>query len=340
MDETSVSLYHGLAKGNILFSRRSHGRQDAPVQRINKNMLRTNFTMMSFCCSETALQHLMPHIIIGNENTFKAPDFMALLDATPRNVYLIRQKSAWNNKHVMKRLLDLLAFILTPYASEYYFILGVDAAGPHIVPETLQGFRNSVVNFVLIPAKLTFLLQPLDTHGFRRWKSCMRREYQRKRSETEDGKLSIQLFLEVMYVAIKQIFSRIKWRKAFLENGWCDSQQHVSKSIKDWCHIDAMPVMSNDMPSIENIKLLFPGGNHIYRCDLCMPRATPVLPLPSSSQQAAPVLALPAPATPEPIDDRPIAHCTRSWTRRRLPATFLSSAGSSDPAPPNTPFRA
>lgn len=343
MDETSVALYNGLVKGNVLFSRRRPGGAPEPAQRIDKNKLRTNLTMISFCCSETALQAIMPHIIIGNENTFKASEFLDLLNNSPPNVYLIRQKSAWNNKKVMGRICDLLRIILQPYVDTYYFVFGIDAAGCHIVPETLLALRASFLHFLLIPAKLTFLLQVLDTHGFRRWKSAMRKEYQRKRTETESGQLTIAMFLEVLYTAISTVFTRIKWSRGFAENGWSHSQQHVSKFIKDWCGIDAMPAISSDMPSIEDLKPLFPGGNITYRYDLCAPVPSPVLPLlpppapvaPELPAPAAPVLVLPPPPSSPPAQSH--AHEQPLFPRRRLPASFGAGAGSSVPLPSHPP---
>ena len=168
MDETSVALYNGVGKGNVFFSRSRRGEGPEPAQRIDKSMLRTNLTMISFCRSEPALQVIMPHIIIGDCHTFKAGEFLELLNNTPTNVYLLREKSAWNNSTIMLRICDLLHIILQPHVATCYFILGVDAAGCHIKPETPLAYRRSFVHFVLIPAKLTFLLQVLDTHGFRR----------------------------------------------------------------------------------------------------------------------------------------------------------------------------
>lgn len=332
MDETSVALYNGLRKGNVFFWRHSHDVASEPAQRINRSLLRTNLTMISFCCSEPLLQPHMPHIIIGNENTFKASEFLALLEVSPTNVYLIRQKSAWNNKHVMLRLVALLNLILQRFSNDYYFILGLDAAGCHIVPEVLLAFRASFLKFLLVPAKLTFMLQVLDTHGFRRWKNAFGREYQKKRSASETGQLSISDFLTVIYKSINLIFPTTKWKKAFLEDGWSHSQSGVCKYITDWCRIETMPHISNDMPSTEALQLLFPGGNRTYRYDLCRPVRAPILALPPPPLPQ-PVLALSAPPSVAPVE----AHGTPLIPRRRLPATFASIASSSAAPPPTAP---
>ena len=287
--------------------------------------------MLCFCCSDVALQPIFPQIIIANESVFKASEFLELLAATPPNVYLIRQKSAWNNKAVMQRLVTLLKQILEPYLEEYYFIFGMDAAGCHITDETMQAWHRAGLAFILVPAKLTFLLQVLDTHGFRRWKSYVRKEYQRRRSEIADESpaLPISVFLEVLYAAIRHIIQGTRWEQAFLQDGWGGSQRCVSKYIKTWLGVKDVPHISSNMPAIEDIKNLFPGGNKTYRYDLCAPRPAP----PPALPPPPPLPALPPPQLPPALRVRPLF--IRRPTAQHIPGS--SGAASSSALPSAVP---
>ena len=61
---------------------------------------------------------------------------------------------------------------------------------------------------LLVPARATWLLQPLDTHVFLSFKACLRREYQAARCRTEDGDVCVRALIVCMCEAVRQVSGR------------------------------------------------------------------------------------------------------------------------------------
>ena len=103
VDETSVCLFQGTAKGTVMARKRKFNDATAndgprePAQKVNRNTRRTCLTHVAFVCDRPDTQRLLPQMVIGSEHTLTARDWPALLGRAPRNVYIVRQKSAWNN---------------------------------------------------------------------------------------------------------------------------------------------------------------------------------------------------------------------------------------------------
>ena len=133
MGETSICLYQGASKGAIIARKRKatdeavddeavdgEAMAAEPEQKVSKSLRRTYVTHVAFVCDRPDLQPLLPQVIIGNCHTFLVRDWGALLAGTPRNIYLVRQKSAWNNHELLPRLLGLVVAALGPHLHELH----------------------------------------------------------------------------------------------------------------------------------------------------------------------------------------------------------------------------
>ena len=67
LDETSICLYQGSAKGDIFVSR---GRR--PTQMVPRAKRRCWLTDIAVVCDASELQPLLPQVVVGNEATFRA----------------------------------------------------------------------------------------------------------------------------------------------------------------------------------------------------------------------------------------------------------------------------
>ena len=112
LDETSIALFQGHSKGNVFFRKRKRAPDTEPLQKASLATKRTCFTHVGLICDEPALQPLLPQVLIGNEETFKAGAVAGLQAACPQNVHLLRQKSAWNNVEARKQVIRLLGAAL------------------------------------------------------------------------------------------------------------------------------------------------------------------------------------------------------------------------------------
>ena len=211
------------------------GRCATLAQRVPRAKRRRCVTFVGLICDSPAMQRVLPQFLVGNAVTFKAREMEALRAACPDNVVLIRQKSAWNNDQLMAKIVQRLAVVLAPYMAAAQPILLFDAAPCHLNGRVLSRGRHVVDCAMLagrvfraceaariwpcvIPPKLTWRLQPLDTHCFLSFKSTLQQIYQRRRATTSHGEVETPLFLQCVYETIRRVMNGRAWRHAFEHN--------------------------------------------------------------------------------------------------------------------------
>jgi hypothetical protein len=257
MDETSVCLFQGGGKGTVVFKRRRDP-GDEPYEQASRAKRRTCFTHAAFICDRPDIQPLLPQVLVGNEATLLVRDFAALQAALPRNVHLIRQKSAWNNKQLMARIITMLALALRPYLDALQPILLLDAARIHIPATVLSRCLYHKIWPIIVPAKLTWLLQPCDTHAFSRFKVYLKKAYQAAIVRAASGELNVAEFLSCMYSAIRHVLQGIEWDQAFDADGFGHSQERLSERTRKQLHITSPWRVPATLPTEELMKLCFP----------------------------------------------------------------------------------
>ena len=303
LDETSVKLFQGDAKGTVLFRKRRRDRRtevdEEPVQKADLNKKRTCLTHVGLICDRADVQPLLPQVLIGNEATFQAGELADLSASCPANVVLIRQKSAWNNKETCKRVLRLLAAALRkvnhpPKWPPLQPVLFMDAAGLHIHPSVAMSCAALNIWLIVVPAKLTWLLQPLDTHAFREYKAYFKKAYQRARLETQDGHLTVKQFLVAFCETIRHVLQGRKWSGAFDADGYGHRQAGASAYLLRQLQLSKPPEAPSTAPTSDLLRLCFPKKSYVPEATLMRPyrRPQPQLAL----QAPAPQLVLPTPA--------------------------------------------
>ena len=226
MDETSISLFQGGGTGNVFMPSYKKCRQKATLQQ-----RRACLTHVAIICDDSSIQTKLPQYVVGNTRIFKARTFEELRTRAPANVFLVRQKSAWNNSGLCCNIIKQLGVALAPYADKYQPVLLMDACRVHFTKDVLLACRRARIWVICIPPGTTSLLQPLDTHAFARYKACMRSAYQRIHCATNINIMGVQEILECMYVAIRKVLQGVLWRSAFLHNGFGDGQCSVSNRV-------------------------------------------------------------------------------------------------------------
>ena len=92
LDETAICLYQGGRRGNIFLS------DGAPaVEHVSLGKRRKYMSHIAVICDVPHIQPLLPQTLVCNERTIPANKYVELRDGMPPNVYLVRQRSAWNN---------------------------------------------------------------------------------------------------------------------------------------------------------------------------------------------------------------------------------------------------
>ena len=145
-------------------------------------------THVGLVCDVPEAQRVLPQIVIGNFHTLPKKAMAALLAKLPDNVHLLRRKSAWNDKGLYAIIIRMIAEALAPFAGAYQPILLHDAFRGHIAWNVFAAFTRVGIWPIIVPALMTSLLQPLDTHVFAEYKWWVQELYQRALAESvEEG---------------------------------------------------------------------------------------------------------------------------------------------------------
>ena len=259
MDETALCLHQGGQRGYIFLSK-GHD----VVERISKSARRAYVTHVAFVCDCMVLQRVLPQIIICSERTLRARDVAALRARLGGTFILLRAQRAWVNADVCVQIVRVLAEALCPYMSELHVILMLDAYRAHIGGRVWNEAARQGILLVIVPAGLTWLLQVLDTHGFRSYKSHVCVEHERHCLENDVPEDSLEALLDAIRDATQSCLCSRSWDVAFDANGFGNSQQQVRDRIRVALGHIALDAIPHTRPTIDQIRTCLPRRARLF----------------------------------------------------------------------------
>ena len=156
-------------------------------------------------------------------------------------MYVKKLPKGWNNHKEHGINIRLLGLILAPVRERYQPVLMFDAVGLHLADEVMQELAAASIWFSVIPARLTFLLQPLDTHGFAKYKRYLKRLFQDNATGITEANCAERMVLFVVD-AIRVVLQGYRWNAVFEHNGLAGDQRNVSKHIKQNLDLETLPL--------------------------------------------------------------------------------------------------
>lgn len=243
LDETSVCFAPELRSGLVVI--RSSSEAKALVA---KQDTRSNLTYVATVCDDESVQASMPHFIIGDKTRIRDTDMVSLRESPKNNVHVWRnEKSAWNNHTLMQRILTVIRDALS-HRPDLLPVLILDVAPCHIHKSVFQKARQLGIWLVFVPSRVTYLLQPLDTHGFFSFKAWLRRMYAALRGVAVDGLVARLDWLKVLQSAKEAHFDQKSWKRAFADTGARLPFAHLTKSLSKYATPeDAMTVEAAEL---------------------------------------------------------------------------------------------
>ena len=132
--------------------------------------LRACLTHVAIIASRPDVQRMLPQELLGNQRVLLARDTREVQPHMPSNVRIIRGKCGWTNVAYVRGLMHRIAPAVRRVGDHLVPVLLMDCARQRIHRSVFAAAARQGVRVVLIPAKLTWLLQPRDTHVFQRYK--------------------------------------------------------------------------------------------------------------------------------------------------------------------------
>ena len=307
LDESPIPVTFQAQNGTTVAQCVGSAWHERPKQNISRKDRRTFFTLLSIVCDDRKIQPILPQLLIVGEKLVTLDELDALQLEMPDNMYIKRRGKGWNTADLFVEYLQLLAAILQPHGASVRFILTLDAVPCHLEKKVLDAIGASLLMwFLLIPAKLTWLLQPLDVYGFSKVKHRLRQGYQLAILDGDQSKPAM-LMIRIVLAELSRTLNLQPWRKYFRCIGLWDNRTCVRKFIKKQLAIETVPAILAVAPQLERLKLCWPSNRTVHLEEITV--ALPVMPFPAvaivlPALPAAPVHALPgaelpaAPAVP------------------------------------------
>ena len=111
---------------------------------------------------------------------------------------------------------------------------------------------------LLVPARMTWLLQPLDTHVLSLFKAALQQAFQAARIRAADGRVDLSDLLTSVYAATQLVLEGRSWAHAFDSDGFVQAQSRVSTRVKDALRLSGAVHVAPTRPSTEELRVCFP----------------------------------------------------------------------------------
>ena len=345
MDESCCKLSPQVKRGFVALPAGLKSRQFLQIERRNPLKLRRSaVTLAAFVSDNDEVNQALPQIIVEAEHVIQAWMTPLLMNDRTDSIFVIRRKSAWLRSDVVVNIINVLGEALKPFGKTCRFVLMLDAAKIHLSKKVVQACTRHGIYLMYVPASMTSLLQPLDTHVFSLYKRYIRREYEEALVNSDSGEISTFAFLKILIAAIENIIQARSWKNAFLQTGFGNQQQGISRSVKMKLELEAVPLIQASLPSLEELHAIYPSNvEPVVDClfDLFLPPKQRRRILPESFTCAAPLMN---PANPWQgrlrSSSRLISESQPEPEHREVPTLSLPAASSSDhpwPAIPSAP---
>ena len=230
LDETALAVHIANRFGNVL--RLPYRKYKHFVTRGTLNDRRANCTLAAVVASDPALQPHLPQFLLPNTTGKKRlwASITASAAHTP-SVTIMPDTTGWMNTTKLLAIIDRIAAVCREHAPGKHVVMVWDCHAAHIAPAVIRRLRHHNIRPLLVPSKLTPILQVLDFAVFAGFKQ----EYARAHMETlvasENGQQSYTTWAATTIKTISDQFASMNKRAAFVSAGQNTAHQSYRQAI-------------------------------------------------------------------------------------------------------------
>lgn len=260
-DETNIKLYQDGGEGFLVEAARKRKRTPRSLtNNIPKGQLRGSVTHVCMVCDDPTIQPRLPQLVIIGQAIMTKTEFASIEpSAMPSCLRLMRNTSSWMTIKNMEYLIKILSDALRDVKGSRAIYVYGDAYRAHLGRKVWQAFNREGMNYCIIPAKLTWALQPCDTHVFAGFKNFLATECQRIAVAGARSRLSVTQLLQALGNTIGEYLNKSRWVKAFYDTGLVGDQRYVSTRVLGKLGAVAAPAIPRStIPSLHQLTNVFP----------------------------------------------------------------------------------
>ena len=240
MDETSINSVEDNGCG---LTRRKASRQQAQ-RRVPDGDDRSNVktTLLATVCDSAALQPLLPQVILPKYTKRASPPqtLRSSYAATGEPLEYWHRTSGWATTLLIKMWATRMRSVIHSFNPEAWIILVWDCSQTHLNVEVAAHLRLLGILVIMLPAKLTWLLQVCDVCVFREFKQRLRMHKTFLRLASSDGRLSAGDWISCCGGALREIIVNRSWEDAFDRMGLGADVASIAGRVRRAADVDAI----------------------------------------------------------------------------------------------------
>lgn len=216
MDETSLAAVRhggaGMVSGSLRAARRRVQRPTDPRDRFGHKV-----THLGCVTDNPHLQPLLPQVVLPKytQNAVPPADMRERLSATGFPLEFWHGTAGIASVGVLQAWATRVRSIVHSWNDDAFILLVVDCASCHLSLDFLRHLSRLGILTLLVPAKLTWLLQVLDVSVFGPLKADIRTEEMRIRSRHASGRLLAGDALVAASQSIRRVLVNRDWSDSF-----------------------------------------------------------------------------------------------------------------------------
>jgi hypothetical protein len=173
-------------------------------------------------------------LLLTRNTTLSAAQKHALRALPPPLVWVEGTKG-WMTKDIMQRILTTLRRTLRSAGHTGEIIILLDSAPQHVHVDVLAHAARLQLHVVYVPARTTWLLQPLDTHVFGAFKNRVHAAQLAHREREATGRLPRDAWIEILSGAVNEMLVGRTWEHAFSDNGLLTTAPPKREAVSNAC---------------------------------------------------------------------------------------------------------
>jgi hypothetical protein len=218
-DETSINTVEDATRGlrgrQAPRQRRPHRPRD-PDDRTD-----VKTTLLATVCDSAALQPFLPQVILPKYTQRARPPqrFLDSYASTGEPLEYWHGTAGMVTTEIVKMWATRVRSLVHSFNPEAWILLIWDCSNAHLNEETMQHLRRLGILVIMVPAKLTWLLQVCDVYVFHELKTRLRMHKSFLRMTSETGCLQVGDWVSACASAVREVVVNRSWEDAFDKMG-------------------------------------------------------------------------------------------------------------------------
>lgn len=230
IDETPIPHHFGGRKG-LKKQRRGAHEDNKMIDKATTRDIRSQSTLMAAMANDVDVQKNLPQVLMPNTTGRKKKWLAASLKAAAvRNIKVFRDTCGWVTIEALAKYLKVLGKAVKDMGKEKV-VLVMDCHSTHYSLLTLRLLRRMGWQVLLVPAKLTWLLQPLDAYFFVLLKRNLHFDSTYDRISSKDGQQTFESWADTCFETISNTLATLDSKWMFNKCGYNIPSHGISERV-------------------------------------------------------------------------------------------------------------